>query len=152
MIGVPDSRAGELPKAYVVRKANENITEEDLVKFIEERVAPYKALGGGVQFIDEIPRSPSGKILRRKLKEMEEANAQQVQEHENLAQQIEQVNEEEKGKEEDKENEENVLKSKYADVEIPENLSWAEFVFQHFDEYGDRMAIVSPLMSRNARN
>lgn len=150
VIGVPDSEAGELPKAYVVRKANENITEQDLVKFIEERVAPYKALGGGVQFIDELPRSLSGKILRRKLKEMEEANVKQIQEHENLAQQIQHDDAKENGKEEDKEGEENVLKSKFADVEIPENLSWTEFVFQHFDEYGDRMAIVSPLMSWNA--
>ncbi|XP_029207684.2 surfactin synthase subunit 1-like [Acropora millepora] len=149
VIGVPDSEAGELPKAYVVRKANENITEQDLVKFIEERVAPYKALGGGVQFIDEMPRSLSGKILRRKLKEMEEANVKQVQEHENLAQQIQHDDAKENGKEEDKEGEENVLKSKFADVEIPENLSWTEFVFQHFDKYGDRMAIEDCVTKRS---
>ncbi|XP_015755198.1 PREDICTED: 4-coumarate--CoA ligase-like [Acropora digitifera] len=149
VIGVPDSEAGELPKAYVVRKANENITEQDLVKFIEERVAPYKALGGGVQFIDEMPRSLSGKILRRKLKEMEEANVKQVQEHENLAQQIQHDDAKENGKEEDKEGEENVLKSKFADVEIPENLSWTEFIFQHFDEYGDRMAIEDCVTKRS---
>ncbi|KAJ7379780.1 hypothetical protein OS493_012526 [Desmophyllum pertusum] len=44
VIGVPDARAGELPKAFVVKKANEEITEEEIVKYIEERVAPHKTL------------------------------------------------------------------------------------------------------------
>ena len=125
VIGVPDPTAGELPKAYVVRKPNEDVKEEDIVKFIEERVAPHKALRGGVEFIDQIPRALSGKILRRQLREMTKADLQTVVE------------------DRVKEEEENVLKSKLPDVEIPENLSWAEFVFQHFDEYGDREAIVS---------
>ena len=152
VIGVPDPSAGELPKAYVVRKESGDITEEELVKFIEERVAPYKALRGGVQFIDEIPRSPSGKILRRILKEMEKANTQQAKKDENLEKEKEErkevekdeVKEEEEDEDEEKEEEEeeNVLKSKYEDVAIPE-MSWTEFVFQHFDKYGDRMAIVS---------
>lgn len=149
VIGVPDPSAGELPKAYVVRKESGDITEEELVKFIEERVAPYKALRGGVQFIDEIPRSPSGKILRRILKEMEKANTQQAKKDENLEKEKEErkevekdevKEEEEEDEEKEEEEEENVLKSKYEDVDIPE-MSWTEFVFQHFDKYGDRMAI-----------
>ena len=40
-----------------------------------ERVAPFKRLGGGVKFIQEIPRLPSGKIIRRKLKELSENNS-----------------------------------------------------------------------------
>ena len=128
VIGVPDARAGELPKAYVVRKPDETITEEEIVKFVEERVAPHKALRGGVEFIDKIPRSLSGKILRRELKEMMKAEMQ------NLV------------GDRAKEDEENVLKSKYPDVEISDNLSWTEFVFQHFDEYGDKEAIVSLLV------
>ena len=38
--------------------------------FIADKVAPYKKLEGGVKFIDEIPKAPSGKILRRKLKDL----------------------------------------------------------------------------------
>lgn len=126
MIGVPDARAGELPKAFVVKKANEEITEEEIVKYIEERVAPHKTLRGGVEFIDKIPRSLSGKILRRELKERVAAEMKNMTD------------------ERAEEEEENVIRSKTPDVEIPENLSWAEFIFQHFDEYEDREAIVSP--------
>lgn len=125
MIGVPDPRAGELPKAYVVRRPNEDVTEEDVVKFIEERVAPHKALRGGVEFIDQIPRALTGKILRKQLKAR---MAAEVQNHKEDSRKAE---------------EENVLKSKIPDVEIPDNISWPEFVFQHFEEYGDRDAIVS---------
>ena len=128
MIGVPDPRAGELPKAFVVRKPDERITEEEIEKFVEELVAPHKVLRGGVQFIDQIPRALSGKILRRQLKEMSKAQMETLVE--------------DRVKEEGA----NVLKSKYPDVEIPDNLSWTEFVFQHFDEYGDRDAIVSVIV------
>ena len=66
MIGVPDLVAGELPKAFVVRRGD--VSSYDIVKFVEERVAPHKKLRGGVEFIDQIPKSPSGKILRRILR------------------------------------------------------------------------------------
>ena len=131
MIGVPDDRAGELPKAFVVKKANHEITEEEIVKYIEERVAPYKNLRGGVEFIDKIPRSLSGKILRRELKEKVTAALLNVVD--NKTKEVEQT----------KEEEQNVIRSKNPDVEIPDNLSWTEFVFQHFDEYEDRDAMVS---------
>lgn len=125
MIGVPDIRAGELPKAFVVKKANEEITEEDIIKYIEERVAPHKNLRGGVEFIDKIPRSLSGKILRRELKEKVIAELMNVVDNRT------------------KEEEHNVIRSKNPNVEIPDNLSWTEFVFQYFDEYEDREAVVS---------
>lgn len=125
VIGVPDDRAGELPKAFVVKKANEEITEEEIVKYIEERVAPHKTLRGGVEFIDKIPRSLSGKILRRELKERVTSELKNMADNRT------------------KEEEHNVIRSKNPDVEIPDNLSWAEFVFQHFDEFEDREAIVS---------
>ena len=60
---------GELPKAFVVRKADASLTEKDVEIFVDENVAPYKKLRGGVEFIDEIPKSLSGKILRRELKD-----------------------------------------------------------------------------------
>ena len=69
VIGVPNLEAGELPMAFVVRKAYAMLTERDVEIFVDENVAAYKKLRGGVQFIDEIPKSLSGKILRRELKD-----------------------------------------------------------------------------------
>ncbi|KAJ3341106.1 hypothetical protein HDU91_000755 [Kappamyces sp. JEL0680] len=65
----PDDRAGEVPKAYVVLKPNESLTERDIQAYIESMVNPNKYLRGGVEFIDAIPKSPSGKILRRVLRD-----------------------------------------------------------------------------------
>eukprot|EP00058_Branchiostoma_floridae_P024675 XP_002610165.1 hypothetical protein BRAFLDRAFT_279625 [Branchiostoma floridae] len=70
VIGVPDLEAGELPKAYVVKKADSDVTEEDIKQFIAGKVAPYKKLRF-VEFTDQIPKSTSGKILRRVLKQKE---------------------------------------------------------------------------------
>jgi acyl-CoA synthetase (AMP-forming)/AMP-acid ligase II len=67
VIGVPDKRAGELPRAFVVPK-RPKISEEDVKKFVAEKVSEYKQLKGGVEFLTSIPKSPSGKILRRVLK------------------------------------------------------------------------------------
>lgn len=59
---------GEVPKAYVVPKQNARISEQDIIQFVEANVAPYKRLRGGVQMVDTIPKSASGKILRKDLK------------------------------------------------------------------------------------
>ncbi|XP_078382022.1 uncharacterized protein LOC144664698 [Oculina patagonica] len=69
VIGVPDEKTGELPKAFVVPKGD--ITPEAVVDFVAERVAPHKKLRGGVEFIDKIPKSASGKILRKDLRKRE---------------------------------------------------------------------------------
>jgi 4-coumarate--CoA ligase len=50
-------------------KKDPTLKGNDVVDWISERVAPYKKLRGGVLFVDAIPKSPSGKILRRELKE-----------------------------------------------------------------------------------
>uniref|UniRef100_A0A1I7YWG9 4-coumarate--CoA ligase 1-like n=1 Tax=Steinernema glaseri TaxID=37863 RepID=A0A1I7YWG9_9BILA len=68
VIGIPDEAAGELPLAFVVKK-QESLSEQELADFVKERVSHYKQLKGGVQFIHEIPKSPSGKILRRFLRD-----------------------------------------------------------------------------------
>ncbi|TKR62640.1 hypothetical protein L596_026569 [Steinernema carpocapsae] len=68
IIGVPDEKYGELPMAFVVRN-NEDLSEDEVNEFVKQRVARYKQLKGGVQFIREIPKLPSGKILRRFLKD-----------------------------------------------------------------------------------
>jgi len=69
VIGIPDERAGELPLAFVV-KADDDLTEEEVIQFVASRVSPPKRLHGGVRFIDEIPKNLAGKILRRELREM----------------------------------------------------------------------------------
>jgi len=64
---VKSEESGELPIAYVVMKSDtisQHTCEEDIKEWVKERVAPYKRLTG-VIFIDEIPKSASGKILRR---------------------------------------------------------------------------------------
>jgi acyl-CoA synthetase (AMP-forming)/AMP-acid ligase II len=68
VIPYPDDEAGEIPKAFVVLKGEANA--EELMDFVAERVAPYKRIRL-LEFIDKIPKSPSGKILRRVLVEAE---------------------------------------------------------------------------------
>ena len=68
VIGIPDDEAGELPKAFVVGQPGESPTTEELQQYLAEHVASYKQVRL-VEFVDEIPKSPSGKILRRFLRE-----------------------------------------------------------------------------------
>ncbi|XP_077994454.1 uncharacterized protein LOC144448174 [Glandiceps talaboti] len=67
VIGLPDMETGEVPKAFVVPKSDK-LTSEDVIKFVEENAAPQKRLRGGVEFINNIPRSGAGKIMRRVLR------------------------------------------------------------------------------------
>ena len=64
VIPCPDDECGEVPKAYVVLKGE--ATGEELMSYVADRVAPHKKIRA-VEFIDKIPKSPSGKILRRVL-------------------------------------------------------------------------------------
>ncbi|KAI1049684.1 hypothetical protein LB505_011877 [Fusarium chuoi] len=59
----------ELPRAYVVRRPGSSLTAHDITSWMERRVARYKRLDGGIVFIDVIPRTQSGKILRRVLRD-----------------------------------------------------------------------------------
>ncbi|MDD7942728.1 AMP-binding protein [Actinomycetospora lutea] len=72
VIPVPDERAGERPKAVVV--AAGAVTSAEIVAFVAERVAPHKRITE-VAFVDAVPVSPSGKILRRLLVAQERAGA-----------------------------------------------------------------------------
>ena len=67
VVGTPHERLGEAPKAFVVRKEG-GLAEEEVKQFVAGRVADFKQLAGGVQFIEAVPKSASGKILRRLLK------------------------------------------------------------------------------------
>nr|XP_054771815.1 uncharacterized protein LOC129279779 [Lytechinus pictus] len=68
VIGIPHEEAGELPKAFIVKK-KEELTADEVAEFVAENAAPYKKLRGGVEFVKSIPKSASGKILRRVLRE-----------------------------------------------------------------------------------
>jgi acyl-CoA synthetase (AMP-forming)/AMP-acid ligase II len=70
VIGSPDEEAGEVPKAFVVRRGE--IEADELMAWVAEQVAPYKKVRL-VEFIDQVPKSASGKILRRTLVEQERA-------------------------------------------------------------------------------
>lgn len=67
VIGVP-GEGTEVPRAYVVADKNK-ISEEEIKNFVKDRLAAYKQLRGGVVFIDQIPRSAVGKILRKDLRD-----------------------------------------------------------------------------------
>ena len=75
VIPIPDEAAGEVPKAYVVKSSsvgledNDRMVIRDIQKHVEKNKARHKWLKGGVEFIDVIPKSPSGKILRRLLRD-----------------------------------------------------------------------------------
>ena len=66
VVPLVDRECGEVPKAFVVLRGD--VSAPDLMAFVAERVAPYKQIRA-VEVIDAIPKSPSGKILRRVLKE-----------------------------------------------------------------------------------
>jgi acyl-CoA synthetase (AMP-forming)/AMP-acid ligase II len=66
----PDEEAGELPKGFIVLKPGVEIDAEEIQRYVAERVAPHKKLRL-VEFVDEIPKSASGKLLRRVLIERE---------------------------------------------------------------------------------
>ena len=67
VIGVADDEAGERPKAFVVRAAGAEVSADEVRAFVAGRVSTYKRVGE-VEFVDAIPKSPSGKILRRVLR------------------------------------------------------------------------------------
>jgi acyl-CoA synthetase (AMP-forming)/AMP-acid ligase II len=68
VIPIPDEEAGEVPKALVLLKGD--ATPEELIAFVAERVAPYKKIRR-IEIIDQIPKTLSGKILRRVLVDRE---------------------------------------------------------------------------------
>jgi acyl-CoA synthetase (AMP-forming)/AMP-acid ligase II len=72
VIGVYDERGDEVPKAFVVRAPGSSATEDDVMAFVAERSAPYKRVRQ-VKFIEAVPKSASGKILRRELRVREKA-------------------------------------------------------------------------------
>ncbi|KAI5302659.1 hypothetical protein KEM55_000959, partial [Ascosphaera atra] len=71
VIGIPAEDGGEVPRAYVVAANKGKTTQadaEDIILWVAGSVAPHKKLRGGVTFIDAVPKTASGKVLRRDLK------------------------------------------------------------------------------------
>jgi len=68
VIGVPDDRWGESVKAVVVLKPGAQASAEDIIAYTRTRIAGYK-IPRSIDFVDVLPRNPSGKILRRELRE-----------------------------------------------------------------------------------
>lgn len=69
VIGIDHPKLGEVPKAFVVPKGSKEVIDaNEIMAFVAERVAPYKKIRD-VMFIEEVPKTNSGKILRRLLKE-----------------------------------------------------------------------------------
>lgn len=78
VIGVRDERAGEVPKAFIVQSAkvkqssiSDDEVQKAIHKHVEDQKARHKWLKGGIEFVDAIPKSPSGKILRRLLRDQD---------------------------------------------------------------------------------
>ena len=68
IIGVPDDKWGEVPMALVVRKPDTQVTEQEIIAFARERLAGFKT-PKSVGWVDALPRNPSGKILKKILRE-----------------------------------------------------------------------------------
>ncbi|WP_327299703.1 4-coumarate--CoA ligase family protein [Streptomyces sp. NBC_01197] len=81
VIGVYDEDGNEVPKAFAVRQAGAHLTEEELMAYVAERVAPYKKVRRA-EFIGAVPRATSGKILRRELRARERrTSGRETREH-----------------------------------------------------------------------
>jgi long-chain acyl-CoA synthetase len=68
--GVPDEYRGETVKAYVVLQPGESLSEEEVIRYCKEKLAPYK-VPREIELTDSLPKSAIGKILRRELRELE---------------------------------------------------------------------------------
>jgi long-chain acyl-CoA synthetase len=75
-IGISDPYRGETVKAYVVVKPGETLTADEVIQFSREKLAAYKA-PKMVEFIDALPKSAVGKVLRKEVKEMDRKKSQQ---------------------------------------------------------------------------
>ena len=76
-VGIPDPYRGETIKAFVVPREGEVLTAEEVISFCREKLAAYKA-PKQVEFVEDLPKSTVGKVLRRKLREMEMERAKKA--------------------------------------------------------------------------
>ncbi|HPO15680.1 MAG TPA: long-chain fatty acid--CoA ligase [Candidatus Hydrogenedentes bacterium] len=76
VVGVPDESRGEEVKVYVSPKEGEKLTPDDVMNFLKERMAKYK-WPKEVEILNQLPKGPTGKILKRELKVMAAAQAEE---------------------------------------------------------------------------
>ena len=69
-VGIPDEYRGETIKAFIVVKEGETLTEDEVTQYCKENLAAYK-VPKIIEFVDDLPKTTVGKILRRKLRDME---------------------------------------------------------------------------------
>lgn len=70
VVGIKHPKCGEVPKAFVVRKPGSKTKETEIQDYVAKQVSKHKQLTGGVTFIESIPKSAAGKILRREVKRL----------------------------------------------------------------------------------
>jgi fatty-acyl-CoA synthase len=68
VIGIPDEKWGEAVLAFIVRAAGADVSAEELLEYCRGQLAGYKQ-PRGIEFLDELPRNPSGKVLKKDLRE-----------------------------------------------------------------------------------
>ena len=73
VIGVPDKALGEKVKAFIILTEPGTLMEEDIKTYLSEKIAKYK-MPEFVEFVTDLPRNPTGKILKKELKRIEEEN------------------------------------------------------------------------------
>ncbi len=73
-VGLPDPYRGETVKAYIVVRAGETLTEEEIISYCREKLTGYK-VPKQIEFMDDLPKSAIGKVLRRQLRDMEMARS-----------------------------------------------------------------------------
>lgn len=69
VIGIPDPKRGESPMAFIIPRPGAKVTEPELIQFCRDNLAAYKAIKA-VKFVEEFPRNPNRKVLKRELREM----------------------------------------------------------------------------------
>jgi long-chain acyl-CoA synthetase len=74
VVGVPDDYRGETVKAFVSLKPGESVNAEELIAYCRDRMAAYK-YPRQIEFVDELPKTASGKVLRRELRDRQAARA-----------------------------------------------------------------------------
>jgi fatty-acyl-CoA synthase len=70
VVSTPDEQWGERPKAFVALKEGEEATEDEIIDFVKGRIARFKA-PAAVEFVDELPKTSTGKIQKFQLREQE---------------------------------------------------------------------------------
>jgi len=70
VVGISDNLAGDLPAAVIMKSTKADISENEINALMKDKFSDFKQLRGGIYFVESLPTTPSGKILRRKVKEI----------------------------------------------------------------------------------